>query len=63
MDGDGYDFFSQDSAAGNTWATTTNGHGGGARLHDGFEAFDLNSQAADGFPNIGEYGALEGAFF
>jgi hypothetical protein len=58
MDGDGYDFFSQESAAGNTWATTANGHGGGARLHGGFEAFDLNSQAADGFPNIGEYGAL-----
>jgi hypothetical protein len=58
MDGDGYDFFSQESAAGNTWATTANGHDSGARLHGGFEAFDLNSQATDDFPNIGEYGAL-----
>jgi hypothetical protein len=58
MDGDGYDFFSLESAVGDTWAATASGHGGGAPLRGGFEDFDPNSMVADNFPNIGEYGAF-----
>jgi hypothetical protein len=57
MDGEGYDFFSQESAAGNTSAGTASGHGGSAPLRAG-EEFDLNSQAANEFPHLGEYGAF-----
>jgi hypothetical protein len=57
MDGEGYDFFSRESTADNTWADTASGHGSSAPLRVG-EELDLNSQAADGSPHLAEYGAF-----
>jgi hypothetical protein len=54
MDGDGYDFFSQESAGGNTWMASASDHGGAAPFSTGVEGFDLNSQVADGFPHLGD---------
>lgn len=50
MDGDGYDLWPSNPSA--------SGHSNGAPFRAGFEDFDLNSQAADGFPNLDEYGAF-----
>jgi hypothetical protein len=58
LDENGFDFFYQESAVDNTWAATASGQSGGAPVRAGVEGFDLNSQVADGFPRLGEYGAF-----
>ncbi|CAL4909936.1 unnamed protein product [Urochloa decumbens] len=49
------DDFSQENSAGNSWPASRHGN---PQAAGGFEDFDLNSQAADEFPHLDEYGAF-----